>query len=290
MKNRIAQLLLILCLVCASVSTGSAHILVIDPGHGGSDPGCPSAISGFWEKSANLSVCLALADSLTSANYVNGYDYFLTRDTDMTLSPARRAAIAMECSATEFICVHHNADSLGVANYSRTFWCNACSTWTSPQLMRDSSALLASKVGHRIEQSFHLSYAMETQCPLIVLHGTTMISTLTEASFISNQAEALLFTEGTRAQQEAGAIFHGWHSYVTRGGFGIVRNAYSSGTGGTVRVDGTLRSSPSVEVWERGEFHDLEFTPQQVFPDSCLRTFFRWAHTPLWQTPRDTMF
>jgi len=224
--------------VCLRISAVDAYPLVIDPGHGGVDPGAASAVAGFWEKTVNLRVSLALQDTLTWLGCVKDYHYYLTREDDTTsLSLADRAAIAMSRAASEFICIHHNGWPVPSVNYTRVNYCTDMQTWTSPPLWRDTSALLASKVGHRIVQSFGLDYS---QCPgsvswpcdrceLVVLHRTTMASAYTEASFITNPAEANAFLYGTRAQQEAGAIFHGWRSYKSGGGFAFVHNAYNGG-------------------------------------------------------------
>jgi N-acetylmuramoyl-L-alanine amidase len=52
--------------------------ILIDPGHGGEDPGAVSPYSGFKEKDANLYISLKLRDLLQSA----GYRVLMTREED----------------------------------------------------------------------------------------------------------------------------------------------------------------------------------------------------------------
>ena len=58
--------------------------VVIDPGHGGSDPG---AVNGkVYEKDINLKISKLIYDKLKS----RGIPVYLTRSTDQTLSPSER--------------------------------------------------------------------------------------------------------------------------------------------------------------------------------------------------------
>ena len=84
-------------------------IVVVDPGHGGVDPGALSG--GVQEKD----VVLAVADQLRRALEATGrYDVHMTRTTDVFVSLDRRLAISRERSASLFVSVH--ADSVGEAD------------------------------------------------------------------------------------------------------------------------------------------------------------------------------
>ena len=84
-------------------------IIVIDPGHGGVDPGALSG--GVREKD----VVLAVADQLRRALEATGrYDVHMTRTTDVFVSLDRRLAISREKSASLFVSIH--ADSVGEAD------------------------------------------------------------------------------------------------------------------------------------------------------------------------------
>lgn len=81
-------------------------VVVIDPGHGGKDPGAIAA-SGLREKDVNLAVARMLRDHLEKSRR---YKVVLTRDEDEYLDLYRRVAIAREAGADLFISLH--ADSV----------------------------------------------------------------------------------------------------------------------------------------------------------------------------------
>ncbi|MEZ4386582.1 MAG: N-acetylmuramoyl-L-alanine amidase [Candidatus Krumholzibacteriia bacterium] len=77
--------------------------VVIDPGHGGADPGV-AGLGGLIEKDVNLGVALALRDELRR----RGFAVVLTRDQDRNLSLAERAEIANAANGDLFISLHCN--------------------------------------------------------------------------------------------------------------------------------------------------------------------------------------
>jgi N-acetylmuramoyl-L-alanine amidase len=82
------------------------HVIVIDPGHGGIDPGAISA-SGVYEKN----IALAAAGQLAARLGATGrYHVELTRDRDIFLRLRRRVAIARLSGAELFLSLH--ADSM----------------------------------------------------------------------------------------------------------------------------------------------------------------------------------
>ena len=85
--------------------TNNKHIIVIDPGHGGKDPGCMGK-GGTKEKNVVLSVAKKLKSSLDAA----GYKTYLTRSTDEFLKLADRAEFAEKKRADLFISLHANAN------------------------------------------------------------------------------------------------------------------------------------------------------------------------------------
>ena len=86
-------------------SSAAQHIIVIDAGHGGKDPGCIGK-GGTQEKNVVLSVAKKLKSKLDS----NGYKTFLTRSNDTYLKLGDRAAIAEKKHADLFISLHANAN------------------------------------------------------------------------------------------------------------------------------------------------------------------------------------
>ena len=94
--------------VVANARQLGSKLVVIDPGHGGSEPGAVGA-GGLHEADLNLAVAKAAVAVLEA----DGVSVALTRNTDMRLTLAARAAIARAAGARAFVSIHHNADPDG---------------------------------------------------------------------------------------------------------------------------------------------------------------------------------
>lgn len=88
-----------------AITAARKHVIVIDAGHGGKDPGCIGK-GGTREKDIVLSVAKKLKNKLDS----NGFKTYLTRSDDKYLKLAERAAIAERHKADLFISLHANAN------------------------------------------------------------------------------------------------------------------------------------------------------------------------------------
>ncbi|HTJ45583.1 MAG TPA: N-acetylmuramoyl-L-alanine amidase [Kofleriaceae bacterium] len=95
--------------IAISVLFGSiAHarpLVVIDPGHGGSNPGASGSVAGVVEKR----VTLAVARRVRELVIAKGIDVVMTRDDDRTLTLRQRTAQADALGADLFISIHANA-------------------------------------------------------------------------------------------------------------------------------------------------------------------------------------
>ncbi len=90
---------------------GGPPIVVIDPGHGGIDPGATAPSTGDEEKMIVLDFAKVLRDKLMATGR---YRVLMTRDRDVFIPLADRVRIARDARAHLFISVH--ADSIGGAN------------------------------------------------------------------------------------------------------------------------------------------------------------------------------
>jgi len=82
------------------------HVVVIDPGHGGVDPGA-TGVSGIYEKELTLAAAKELKRQLDASGR---YQVVLTRDKDVFLALQERVQIARNAHAELFISLH--ADSI----------------------------------------------------------------------------------------------------------------------------------------------------------------------------------
>ena len=105
--------------VCAlAKNTGkntNSTVIVIDPGHGGSDPGKIST-SGVMEKDVNLSIAMALKQLFEN----RGFTVVMTRTTDCDLAPdnskhpktddlTKRTALMSKSNVAVSISIHQNS-------------------------------------------------------------------------------------------------------------------------------------------------------------------------------------
>jgi len=81
-------------------------LIVIDPGHGGHDPGAVNTAKGYSEKDITLALAKALRDRLTKDGRLR---VALTRDDDRYLVLQERSDIARRMGADLFISLHADA-------------------------------------------------------------------------------------------------------------------------------------------------------------------------------------
>ena len=99
-------------------------VVVIDPGHGGKDPGAIGSKSTNREKDINLGIAKRLGELIQSN--CSDTKVIFTRSTDVFIELDRRADIANKAKADLFISIHTNAlpkgsrQALGVQSYTLT--------------------------------------------------------------------------------------------------------------------------------------------------------------------------
>lgn len=108
-----------LCLVAAAPSAladGPVKIrtVVIDPGHGGHDPGCVSSDGNTMEKSLALDISQKFADKIQET--YPDVKVILTRGDDTYVTLSGRADVANNANADLFISIHINASRNTKAN------------------------------------------------------------------------------------------------------------------------------------------------------------------------------
>jgi N-acetylmuramoyl-L-alanine amidase len=95
----------------------AVHRIVLDPGHGGTDPGAMGR-RGLIEKDVALAIAKELRKNLTD----RGFEVVMTREDDRTLSLEERTAIAEGSGADVFVSIHVNAAARSRANGIETYY------------------------------------------------------------------------------------------------------------------------------------------------------------------------
>lgn len=214
--------------------------IVIDPGHGGSDPGCIGR-SGLMEKNVVLDLALELKKKLQEA----GFEVFLTRETDIYIPLENRTVIANQKKADVFVSLHVNSHPNKNRSGIQTFYLgltqdsvvnelaaleNATSTRTLNQMaetirkiIRYSKALesreLAEKIQQNLVKCLRKSYPDAQDLgvragPFWVLIGGEMPSVLVEVSHMSNSKEEARLKEKSYRQLLVEGILEGILAYI----------------------------------------------------------------------------
>jgi N-acetylmuramoyl-L-alanine amidase len=160
--------------------------VVIDPGHGGSDPGTVG--NGFREKDINLDTGLKLYTALQRC----GIHAILTRSTDTLLVPdgitaddlAARARIANENEADFFLSWHINASNDATVN--------GVSVWIHPSQEGKPAEAKARQIVNAIAAATGQKNRGVYLGDFQVLRDTYMDAVLVEAGFLTNASEAAL--------------------------------------------------------------------------------------------------
>ena len=221
------------------------NVVVIDAGHGGSDPGCHGGMSN--EKDVALAISLKLGKLIEER--LPKVKVVYTRKTDVFLELSERAEIANKHKADLFICIHANAatpaaygtethvmgldkanKNLEVAkrensvmlleeNYETTysgFDPNSDEDLIALTLMQSSylnhSLLMAAYVQENFKESKRKDRGVK-QSPFWVLHQTSMPSVLVETGFLTNPDEEKYLTDEKTQNVVAEDIFKAFKRY-----------------------------------------------------------------------------
>jgi N-acetylmuramoyl-L-alanine amidase len=215
--------------------------IIIDPGHGGKDPGATGP-RGEKEKDITLAVSKELAARL----HEDGYEIFLTRKDDTFIPLEERTAFANKKKADLFISVHVNANEKVSLRGVETYFLNL-TTDASALKVADRENAIASKsmsdlqfiikdltLNARINESSRFASSIQKsiilslgkaghsnkdhgvkQAPFYVLMGAQMPSILIETGFITNATESKLLQKKSYQNSIIKGIISGINLYVT---------------------------------------------------------------------------
>lgn len=175
-------------------------LIVLDPGHGGHDPGAVGP-TGLRESDIVLDVAKRVRDLLLDS----GHKVRLTRETDCYVSLSARAEFANRERAELFVSVHCNAATDPRAHGTET--------WYYP------SSVNGRRLAEVLQQALVAALrrrdrGLKTSSNLTVLRRTVMPAALVELAFISNDEEEQLLGLDEVRMAAATAIAEGVRSYI----------------------------------------------------------------------------
>ena len=170
----------------------------IDPGHGGYDDG--SSGNGLLEDELNLQIGLKLQKKLEA----RGIEVKMSRTTDEYISLGERAEMANEYGADIFVSNHINSFEQASANGIETYY----------HKDKSSHKPLSDDIqNNAIKQTGAVNRGVKN-ANFAVLRESTMPSSLFEAGFISNKAEASKLGSDAYQDKLATALADGIEKYL----------------------------------------------------------------------------
>ena len=220
--------------------SGGLHKIVLDPGHGGKDPGA-MGVGGIAEKDIVLSIAKKLAKKLKREM---GIEVVLTRQTDSFIPLEDRTAIANAEDADLFISLHVNSSPNPHARGIETYYLNntddeaairlaARENGTSRRGISDLQFILSDLTQNsKLEDSITLAHRIHSsivsqigqkhgevkdlgvkKALFYVLVGAHMPSVLVELLFITNKTEARALTRQAYQDTIVDALYDGIKKY-----------------------------------------------------------------------------
>ncbi|MFO8055355.1 MAG: N-acetylmuramoyl-L-alanine amidase [Bacteroidales bacterium] len=229
---------------------GYINTVVIDPGHGGGDPGAVGSI--YKEKDIVLDISLKLGEYIE--NEFDDVTVIYTRKTDKFIELWKRTEIANKNQADLFISVHCNAAGARSAYGFETFVMGLHESEKNLKVAKQENAAVLLEDNHQqqydgfnpnspeayiifsLYQNTFLHQSLEfaekiqyqfrervkrhdrgvKQAGFLVLYGTTMPAVLVEAGFLSNPAEEKFLGSEQGQSYISSAIFRAFKDYKTR--------------------------------------------------------------------------
>lgn len=224
----------------SGVTSKGSGIVVIDPGHGGKDPG--AVANGLKEKDINLAVSRKLAAVLKE----KGVDVRLTRNSDVYLTLKERTNLANQWNAEVFISIHANALPKGRHATGMEIYLMALPTDKDAMQLAlienrdmaegngetskaaDSRTKMLLNILGNMQQNAKISESTGfaehlfasgqkgkikmrrvAQAPFFVLRGAAMPAVLIETGFLTEKSEARMLSDGDYQNRMADSLAEG---------------------------------------------------------------------------------
>jgi N-acetylmuramoyl-L-alanine amidase CwlD len=180
-------------------------LIVIDPGHGGSDAGAEH--NGLIEKDLNLDISKRLQAVLVS----RGWQVKMTRETDIDVFAPNDSArdelqarddVANKAGGRMFVSVHSNSFTTSALNGTTTYYYKADSYALAEDVHSRLAGVLPTQDDGVRKDNFY------------VIHHASMPAILVETAFLSNPGDAALLKQSSFLQKIAVAIADGIEDFA----------------------------------------------------------------------------
>lgn len=243
MKKQIRNCLTLLLglSLCTSIYAAGPFKVVIDPGHGGKDPGAIGKRTR--EKHVNLAIALKLGDKIKQRH--DDVKVIYTRSNDKSVGLQDRADIANKAKADLFISIHTNAIKATSVKGTETYTLGLRRSDENLEVVRRENSVIMLEDDYKVkyqgfdpnsaesyimfeliqdkhmDQSIRMASLIQKhfkghsgrinrgvrQDAFLVLRNTSMPSVLIEVGFISNAEEERYLMSESGQESLAGAIY-----------------------------------------------------------------------------------
>lgn len=194
-------------------STNDKHVVMIDAGHGGYDPGAITS-QGIYEKEINLQIAKKVRDLLVPS----GITILLTRDQDEDYVPDSvrgkitkkqidlnyRIAKAVEASADVFVSIHVNSTVAGNSSGAETFY----------HFSSEEGKKLASYIQQELVKIAGMHRRVAKPGDFYIIKYTSMPAVIVEVGYLSNVTERKKLQQSWYQEQVARGIAKGIATYL----------------------------------------------------------------------------
>jgi N-acetylmuramoyl-L-alanine amidase len=198
------------------------YTIVLDPGHGGKDPG--NRTGGYYEKNCTLALAGELSSQLKNA----GFNVLLTRTKDRFVDLAARPDLANRQHADLFVSLHFNATESGKAEVSgpETYCITPVGASSSnaqgeganhgacpANRVEDKSLLLAYQVQKSLVRTLAAEDRSVRRARFAVLRDAAMPAILVESGYMTHPTEGRRILDAGYRKMIAAAIVTGILNY-----------------------------------------------------------------------------
>jgi N-acetylmuramoyl-L-alanine amidase len=221
--------------------------IMIDPGHGGSDPGCVGKM-GTMEKNVTLDIARRLRARILKDSH---YHVRMTREGDTSVPLHKRIAIAQQAKADLFISIHVNSLPDMPTNIIETYYFGPSNDERTLKLAEEENAgseyglsdfkEVVERLGQtmKVQESKELAASIQAnlflnsrkhtediknygvkRAPFVVLLGLDVPSVLVEVSCLSNPEEERELNSEAHREHIAAYLAAGVFNYLDKGALG----------------------------------------------------------------------
>lgn len=176
----------------------SEYVVILDPGHGGNDPGANTNDEKVYEKELTLKTAKVVKEELENS----GYSVLMTRSTDTFVPLSKIADLSNESNADIFISFHY--DSTGNPNEG---------SGTTTFYRNKNGQALAQSINDQIANTLPLENRGFGVQDYQVLRENKKPAVLLELGYINNDSDAA-YAQSNKYHKKVGeAVYHGATNY-----------------------------------------------------------------------------